>query len=113
MTAGTVCFSGHRPEKLPSGNFLHMMQSLLYAEIEGAYRRGARRFITGMAQGIDLWAAQCVLHLRQLDPDVRLICASPFPAHGSGLRGEARYHHMTVLHAADEVVQISPEYDAN
>ena len=113
MNPGTVCFSGHRPEKLPRGNFLHMMQSLLYAEIEDAYQRGARRFLTGMAQGVDLWAADCVLHLRTYDPDVKLICANPFPMHGSGLRREARYHQMTVLHAADEVVQICPQYSTD
>ena len=106
----TVCFSGHRPEKLPRGNYLRIMQSLLFAEIKAVYQRGARRFITGMAQGVDLWAADCVMHLRYEDPTVCLICAEPYPTHGDELRGDRRYHHRAVLQSANQVVQVSDVY---
>lgn len=43
-----------------------------------AYEAGYRTYISGMARGIDLWALHCVLMLRSLYPDVRVIAAIPF-----------------------------------
>ena len=105
-----VCFSGHRPEKLPKGNVLRIILSLLYSEIGDAIADGADTFYTGMAQGVDLWAAEMVLSFRQKYPSLRLIGASPYPQFGAGLTGEALYRYQTVLHAADEVIQVSPHY---
>lgn len=87
-----------------------MMQSLLYAEIEQAVSAGARTFYTGAARGVDLWAADIVLYFRRSCPDIRLVCALPYPEHGAGLRGEDRYHLQTVLHAADSRVTVSPSF---
>lgn len=105
-----VCFSGHRPEKLPTGTPLRMMQSLLYSEIAAAIRDGADTFYTGTARGVDLWAADMVLHFRKQNPAVRLVCVLPYAGQGAHLSGAARYHFMTVLHAADETVCICNSY---
>ena len=105
-----VCFTGHRPEKLPAGNELRILLSLLYREIECAVAEGADTFYTGLSQGIDLWAADIVLFFRLKHPELKLIAACPFPAFDKKLTGEALYHFRTVLHAADEVVQVSPHY---
>lgn len=35
-------------------------------------------FITGMARGVDIWAAEIVLKLRKEHGDIKLICASPY-----------------------------------
>ena len=53
----TLCFSGHRPEKLPNGGELHtpeikMLLGMLFYEIEQSVNEGYVRFITGMAKGI-------------------------------------------------------------
>jgi uncharacterized phage-like protein YoqJ len=107
-----VCFSGHRPEKLPSGSQLRMLQSLLYREIETAVRDGADTFYTGMARGVDLWAADMVLHFRFREPErkLKLICVLPYEQQCARMRGAARYHVQTVLHAADETVCICRNY---
>lgn len=105
-----VCFSGHRPEKLPHGTALHMLQSMLYQEIDAAVADGADTFYCGAAQGIDLDAADYVLSLRQKHPNLRLICAVPYPAHGASLSGAARYRLQAVLNAADAVVHTSGHY---
>ena len=31
-----------------------------------------------MARGVDIWAAEIVLHLRDEGRDIKLICASPY-----------------------------------
>ena len=70
------CFTGHRPEKLqipPS-----QVRALLKEAVEEAIADGYTTFITGMARGVDLWAAAIVLEKRSRNPNIRLICASPY-----------------------------------
>ena len=71
-----VCFTGHRPEKLKRGK-RSIIQDL-EEEIRKAVADGLNVFITGMARGVDIWAAQIVLKLRAEGLDVRLICTCPY-----------------------------------
>ena len=50
------CFTGHRPEKL----FLVDREIIkeLEREIKAAIERGYTTFISGMARGVDIWAAE-------------------------------------------------------
>ena len=56
------CFTGHRPEKLdkPEADVIEGLKK----EIHTATADGFRTFISGMARGVDLWAAEIVLALR-------------------------------------------------
>ena len=40
---------------------------------------GFTTFISGMARGVDIWAAEIVLERKKINPRVRLICALPHP----------------------------------
>lgn len=71
-----ACFTGHRPEKLQQ-----MEKEIckgLEQEIRKAIDSGIYVFITGMARGVDIWAAEIVLRLRNEGQNVKLICASPY-----------------------------------
>ena len=57
-----VCFTGHRPEKLRRD--AEHIKSDLEREIRQASADGAKVYISGMARGVDIWAAQIVLKLR-------------------------------------------------
>ena len=70
------CFSGHRPEKL--GASKETVINGLKKEIRSAIADGFQTFISGMARGVDIWAAEIVLALRDEGAAVRLICASPY-----------------------------------
>ncbi len=72
----TCCFTGHRPEKLQRP-YEECIASLCKA-IMDAYEAGYRIYVCGMARGTDLWALHCVLMLRSLYPEVRVIAAIPF-----------------------------------
>ncbi|MCQ2407466.1 MAG: DUF1273 domain-containing protein [Oscillospiraceae bacterium] len=109
-TPFAVCISGHRPEKLPQGNALRIIQSLLYQEIGSAIDDGAAVFYTGMARGTDLWAAEMILQFRQTCPQIRLVCVLPFAESVSRLRSVERYQAMTLMNAADETVTLSEHY---
>lgn len=70
------CFTGHRPEKLNMSEKEAI--SWLDAEIRQAIKDGFVTFISGMARGVDIWAAEIVLRLRDAGAPIHLICASPF-----------------------------------
>lgn len=105
-----VCISGHRPEKLPTGTPLLMMQSLLFREIETAIEDGADAFYVGMARGTDLWAADMILHLRRKHPQITLHAVVPFADRVQKLTGAELFHVSAVLDAADSVVTLSEHY---
>ena len=105
-----VCISGHRPERLPTGSALHMMQSLLYCEIETAIADGANQFYVGMARGTDLWAADMILYFRSQHPQIRLTAVLPYQDRSRSIRGAERFHVHAVLSAADNIISISEHY---
>lgn len=114
----SLCFSGHRPEKLPGGgkdtdNGFRRLLSLLYSEILKSIDEGYTVFYTGMSRGIDLWAAKFVIEQRFSHPDIKLICAVPYRGHGLELLGLEKWDYSTILDAADKVVYVSDSYDRN
>ena len=70
------CFTGHRPKKLTADS--EAIKALLAAEIDAAIADGITVFITGMARGVDMWAAELVLARRATNPGVTLFCAIPY-----------------------------------
>lgn len=102
------CFTGHRPEKLIRSE--EEIKAALREEISQAVQDGLTVFITGMARGVDLWAAEIVLDLRKRNQEVKLICA--IPHEGFDTRWSASwkqlYHH--VLDNADLVRIITSGY---
>lgn len=102
------CFTGHRPEKLIRSEI--EIKAALREEIKQAIQDGLTVFITGMARGVDLWAAEIVLDLRKRNQEVKLICA--IPHEGFETRWSASwtqlYHH--VLDNADLVRVITSGY---
>ncbi len=72
------CFTGHRPEKMS------MTEGQAVKELETAIRQaiedGFKVFISGMAPGVDIWAAEIVLRLRDKENlPIKLIAANPHP----------------------------------
>lgn len=102
----TVCFTGHRPEKLTQSE----------EQIKEALRRGINRaltwkfttFITGMAKGVDLWAAEEIPALKDEHPEIRLICAIPYEGYAQKWDNEWKDRYEAVKKAADEVYYICP-----
>lgn len=70
------CFTGHRPEKLGISEL--KAKALLRTAIEQAVTDGFVTFISGMARGVDVWAAEIVLEIRKENSGIHLICASPY-----------------------------------
>lgn len=60
------CFTGHRPEKLTIPE--RQLEKLLEAEIRRAIHSSHTTFISGMAKGVDIIAAEIVLRLPGAGP---------------------------------------------
>ena len=71
------CFTGHRPEKLSLSEA--EVKSLSEKAINTAIENGFTTFITCMAPGVDIWAAEIVLEKRKHNTSLYLICAMPHP----------------------------------
>ena len=113
-----VSFTGHRPDKIsgwktnPEKVEL-TLRSALAVEVERLAGHGAHTFMSGMAPGVDLWAADEVLRLRQegrIGGDVRLVLAIPYPNFERSFGVCYRALYESIVARADEVVYVSRGY---
>ena len=111
----TLCFSGHRPEKLPCNGDVNMQEikmlmSILFLEIEQSVEEGYTNFITGVAKGVDIWAAKYIIKIKETNPDIKLICAVPYEGYGASWKGVDKWDLNIILDKADEKVIVSEVY---
>ena len=71
------CFTGHRPQKLRRAE--NDIKKDLEEAIKKAISGGYCTFITGMAYGVDIWAGEIVVRLRESNPELHLIAAIQYP----------------------------------
>lgn len=112
----TCCFTGYRPSKFPftlnnsNKDYLNF-ENNLYKEIFSAYSLGVKTFISGMAMGFDIIAAETVLSLRNAKPDVRLVCAIPFKAQAKDFSADWQQRYNDILKVADEIIYVCEDYN--
>lgn len=102
------CFTGHRPEKLRKSE--KEVKADLEREIQQAIAGGLNVFISGMARGVDLWAADIVLRLRDSGAPIKLICASPFEGFERNWNADSQQQYSDIMRRADLVRFICPRY---
>ena len=111
MKSHRCCFTGHRPQKIKRP--LDLVMADLAAEIQIAISEGYTTFITGMAQGTDIWAANMVLQMEKHNPNLKLIAAIPFPGYSDNWNSYWGANAEYVLENADLIKEISPHYSAS
>ena len=108
MRGHRCCFTGHRPEKLLCSK--EQITTDLTTAIDNAISDGYRTFISGMAMGVDIWAAQIVLEKKTVLPGLHLICALPFPGFGDRWSSQWSDAYREIIAQADLVKNISPAF---
>lgn len=98
-----VAFTGHRTYRGEG-------RAALRATVEALHARGFRTFLSGMAVGFDLAAAEAVLELRARCPEVRLVAVVPFAGQAGRFPAGERERFLRVAAAADECIVLSAEY---
>lgn len=115
-----IAFTGHRPTKLPCGyDESHPICLDIKSKLRGLILEMVNTdsletvFITGMALGIDIWAAEIVLDIKKDHPnkDIRLICAIPYEGHiRSMFDDQWKKRYQMLLNGAFERHVLSPKY---
>lgn len=106
-----VCsFTGHRPGKLPFSDeneesALRMRRDIGLS-ITDAYNAGYNTFISGMALGVDTWAAIEVLKLKHFHPEIRLFAAIPYCGQEKGWTSPEKKRYFDLLRLCEKVFVI-------
>ena len=99
----SVAFTGHRYYDGRDDRVLCDLLERLYAD-------GYRRFISGMAPGFDLAAAEAVVALRGRHGDVELECAVPYAGFDRGFAAGDGDRFRSLIAVADSVVYVAEGY---
>ncbi|MBE6839364.1 MAG: DUF1273 domain-containing protein [Ruminococcus sp.] len=117
MEGKTVCFSGHRPTKLPchdeASPETNRLKSMLYKAIYDCIDAGYTNFVTGLAKGIDNWAADMIIEFKTKNENLRLICVKPYKNYGEDWKGYERWELFHIMEKADEVISVCDGYQKN
>ena len=110
------CFTGSRLQNLPWYGETHpRCQSLLLRleyEIKKAIDNGYRHFISGMAIGVDTYAARAVLRLKDEQParGITLEAAIPCPNQDKLWSAEQKKEYARLLTLCDKHTLVSEKY---
>lgn len=107
MKERTVCFTGHR--KIPPEQ-KDVVARRLKNEITKLIENGYRYFGAGGALGFDTLAAQTILELKTVYPDVKLILVLPCLSQTRGWSACDVEVYEDIKSKADKVVYTSQEY---
>lgn len=111
----SLCFTGHRPQKLPYGmdedhDMCRRLKARLRTDIEAKIQAGVENFYCGMAWGTDIWCGEIVQNLKAQYPHIRLIACIPHIGQEKGWNEGyiARYH--SLLQSADDSIVFYDHY---
>ncbi len=115
----TVCITGHREKSVvpyrdePRNAYATVgaVKMMLYRHIDMAAERGYTDFISGLATGADLWAAEYIVRKKQTDPRIRLIGAMPYLRHAERFPKDSLELLELVERAADVLLTVNSDPD--
>ncbi len=116
LSKSTCCFTGHRPQSLPWGfdeedERCVKMKEQLRGEIVKAIENGYTTFISGMALGFDIIAAEMVLELKGKYPNIKLIGALPCKTQDKFWKEKDKQRYRKVLGKLDDIRCIYNNYN--
>ena len=113
-----ICaFTGHRPSKLKIKNEKDSdcvyIKKLLREEIMRAIDEGYTGFISGMAPGTDLWAAEITMNIKLIydiwNKNIHLYAAVPFAGQDKLWPDEIKERYYHILNQCDGIFYICQE----
>ncbi len=111
----TICFTGHRPNKLPWGYNENLSSCIafkkdLYEILEKAIQNNYTHFISGLALGVDLICAETVLELKRKYPKIVLEGAIPCANQDSKWNESSKKRYSKIVEQCDYKTILSPIY---
>lgn len=109
-----ISFTGYRPEKLPffreDDPMCVDLKERLSEQIGIFIADGADEFYTGMALGVDTWAAEAVLEHKKTHSEIKLIAVVPCPQQSNKWNAADKARYQAILKQCDKIMTISPSY---
>lgn len=108
----TCCFTGHRSYKLGLDiDGKGRLRERIYRCVVWLYKeRGVNRFLTGMAEGVDLMGAQAVLRARNEFEGIELVACIPFEGQDGKWSVEDKEDYQFIRSRCDDEYIISDRY---
>ena len=115
MIDASCAFTGHRPKSFPwkyneTAPNCVLLKEVLAGQTRALADRGVTDFLSGMAQGTDLWYSQIVLDLKKKNPVLELRCILPCKGQESKWTASAQEHYRSILAQANEVINVGQKY---
>ena len=114
MSLNVCCFTGHRPGKLGFGENSIECRALKAKTEELIIRlieeKGINYFISGMALGVDMYAAEIVIKLKERYPQIKLECALPCANQTAKWNDSDKEAYRKIIDACDKAVLLQEEY---
>ncbi len=112
MEQQACAFTGHRPQRFSFGydedhEKCIRLKLALAQQVNLLIESGVSSFYTGMAQGVDMWAAEIILEFRQINPQLKLSCILPCETQADKWSVQSRERYFNILSEADETIYIS------
>jgi len=102
----TAAFTGHR---YYDGECAEQLADA----VRRFHAHGYRTFLSGMAAGFDLAAAETVLTLKPQLPDLRLVCIVPFDGHDKRFSAGDRERFARIVREADDSIILAQRYSTD
>lgn len=119
MKMKKCAFTGHRPQSLPFGfnevdeRCIALKKLLREQIIQLIENEGVAHFISGMAIGVDMYAAEIVLGLKASYPGITLECAIPCETQAIKWTEEQRDRYFDIVSKCDKETLIQKHYTAD
>ena len=116
MLENCCAFTGHRPSKLPwryneTDSRCVALKMVLTEQITALIEAGVTQFLSGMAEGTDIFCSEIVLALREKNPKIKLHCILPCTAQAEKWSVSSQELYRSILGRADSVVYVSRDYN--
>ena len=115
----TCAFTGHRPQKLKYLNkpdderCMRLKERLNEAVKYVISYRGVTKFLSGMALGVDMLAAEVGLELREGNPRITLECVLPCADQNIKWSKKERGRYDNILSRCDKIVTLQEAYTSD
>ena len=111
----SCAFTGHRPHKFPwkdneADPRCIALKETLAEQIATLAGAGVTEYFTGGADGVDCWAAEIVLTMREKNPALKLRCVLPHEGQADRWSDSAQERYHSILKRADSVDYVSRQY---
>ena len=117
MSKLSCTITGHNPQRFKfkyneKAPLCNRIKSAITEQIKELYSEGIRLFYVGCAVGVDTWAAEIIIGLKQQPgfSEIELFCTIPFPNHSERFTDEQKKRCRHILSQCAYQETISKKY---